>query len=90
MDTVAAGGSLSVQPRARFKRDQAFAVRLAIDAADSLFKGGGGNGLFTTSRMQRYWRDATAGAMHITMQWDVMGALYGRVALGLPPGSDNF
>ena len=90
LETVAAGGTLSVEQRARFKRNQAFAVRLAIDAVDSLFKGGGGGGLFTTSRMQRYWRDATAGAMHITMQWDVMGALYGRVALGLPPGSDNF
>lgn len=90
METVVAGDRLSVEQRARFKRDQAFAVRLAIDAVDSLFKGGGGGGLFTSSRMQRYWRDATAGAMHITMQWDVMGALYGRIALGLPPGSDNF
>ncbi len=90
VSTVAGGDSLSVEQRARFKRNQAFAVKLSIDAVDALFKGGGGGGLFTTSALQRYWRDATAGAMHITMQWDVMGALYGRVALGLPPGSDNF
>ena len=54
------------------------------------FKGGGGGGLFTQSRMQRYWRDINAGAMHITMNWDVIGAFSGRIALGLPPDSDQF
>jgi len=90
MATVASGGELGVDQRARFKGDQAFAARLATEAVDRLFKGGGGSGLFTQSRMQRYWRDVNAGAMHITMNWDVIGAFSGRVALGLPPGSEQF
>ena len=90
MATVTAGEALGVDLRARFKGDQAFAARLATEAVDRLFKGGGGGGLFTHSRMQRYWRDINAGAMHITMNWDAIGAFYGRVALGLPPGAEDF
>ena len=90
MATVTAGKELGVDQRARFKGDQAFAARLATEAVDRLFKGGGGGGLFTQSRMQRYWRDINAGAMHITMSWDVIGTFSGRVALGLPPDSEQF
>ncbi len=36
------------------------------------------------------WRDAYAGAMHISMNWDAVGALGGRVKLGLPPGPAQF
>ena len=90
MSTVASGDELGVDQRARFKGDQAFAARLVTEAVDRLFKGGGGGGLFTQSRMQRYWRDINAGAMHITMNWDVIGAFSGRIALGLPPDSDQF
>ena len=90
MATVTAGEALGVELRARFKGDQAFAARLATEAVDRLFKGGGGGGLFTHSRMQRYWRDINAGAMHITMNWDAIGAFHGRVALGLPPGAEDF
>ena len=90
MSTVASGDELGVDQRAHFKGDQAFAARLATEAVDCLFKGGGGGGLFTQSRMQRYWRDINAGAMHITMNWDVIGAFSGRIALGLPPDLDQF
>ena len=90
MATVSSGQELDVDQRARFKGDQAYAARLATEAVDGLFKGGGGGGLFTQSRMQRYWRDINAGAMHITMNWDAIGAFSGRVALGLPPESELF
>jgi alkylation response protein AidB-like acyl-CoA dehydrogenase len=90
MATVSAGEELGVEQRGRFKGDQAFAARLATEAVDLLFKGGGGGGLFTQSRMQRYWRDINAGAMHITMNWDAIGAFSGRIALGLPPEAEQF
>jgi hypothetical protein len=28
--------------------------------------------------------------MHISMNWDAVGALYGRISLGLPPGPAQF
>ena len=90
MATVSSGKELDVDQRARFKGDQAYAARLVTAAIDGLFKGGGGGGLFTQSRMPRYWRDINAGAMHITMNWDAIGAFSGRVALGLPPESELF
>jgi alkylation response protein AidB-like acyl-CoA dehydrogenase len=90
MATVSSDQPLGVEQRARFKGHQAYAARLVTNAIDGLFKAGGGGGLFTQSRMQRYWRDINAGAMHITMNWDVIGTFSGRVALGLPPDSDMF
>lgn len=90
MATIAAGRELSVEQRARFKGNQAFVARLVTGAADLLFKGGGGGGLFNHNRVQRYWRDVNAGAMHIAINWDAIGALSGRVALGLAPDKELF
>ncbi len=90
MTRLTAGDDLGVELRARFKGDQAYAVRIVTDAVDRLFKAGGGGGLFMDSCLQRYWRDINAGAMHIAINWDVIGALYGRVALGLPPEAETF
>lgn len=90
MACLAAGDDLGVEQRARYKGNQAYAARIVTDAVDRLFKAGGGGGLFMHSRMQRYWRDINAGAMHITMNWDAIGTFYGRVALGLPPGAETF
>ncbi len=90
METVAAGGELTIEQRARNKGDLGYAAQLSVRAADRLFEAGGGAGLFAGSRVQRFWRDVHAGAMHISMNWDAVGALYGRVALGLPPGPAQF
>ncbi|MEK9662340.1 MAG: flavin-dependent monooxygenase, partial [Alphaproteobacteria bacterium] len=90
MATIGAGRALSVAQRARNKGDLGFAARLAVGAVDRLFEAGGGGALFSDGRVQRFWRDAHAGAMHISMSWDAVGALYGRVELGLPPGPAQF
>ena len=90
MRTVSAGEELTVEARARNKRNLAFAARLSVRAADLMFEAGGGGGLFTSARIQRYWRDIHAAAMHISMNFDAVSALYGRIALGLPPGPAQF
>ncbi len=90
MATLAAGNELTEVQRARNKGDLGFAARLSLQAVDRLFEASGGGGLFRHSRVQRFWRDAHAGAMHISMNWDAVGALYGRVSLGLPPGPAQF
>jgi resorcinol 4-hydroxylase (FADH2) len=90
METVSAGRELTVEQRARNKGDLGFAAQLSVRAADRLFEAGGGAGLFSHARVQRFWRDVHAGAMHISMNWDAVGALYGRIALGLPPGPAQF
>lgn len=90
MATAAAGETLTVAQRARNKGDLGYAAKLSLQALDRLFEAGGGGGLFSHGRVQRLWRDAHAGAMHVSMNWDAVGALYGRVTLGLPPGPAQF
>lgn len=34
--------------------------------------------------VQRAWRDLRAVSHHLAMTWDIQGALFGAVALGLP------
>ena len=47
-------------------------------------------GLYGHNRVQRGWRDIHSGAKHISMNWDAVGSLYGRIQLGLPPGPAQF
>lgn len=90
MDTMAENGGLTIEHRARNKGDLGFAAGLATDAVDTLFEANGGKGLQLSSALQRYWRDAHAGAMHISVNQDAVLGLYGRVHLGLPAGPAQF
>jgi alkylation response protein AidB-like acyl-CoA dehydrogenase len=80
---AASHGQPSLATRMRARRDHAFALRMATWAVDLLFESEGGQGLFANNLIQRAWRDVHACAMHIGMNWDRAGTLYGRYALGL-------
>jgi alkylation response protein AidB-like acyl-CoA dehydrogenase len=82
---VRAGRPVSVQDRIVSRRGQAFAVGLAIRAAEALNASTGGLGLDLSNPVQRAWRDANAVGHHISMNWDAVGTMYGQMALGLPP-----
>lgn len=90
MSSVAAGRGLTVEQRARNKGDLGFAAQLATRAVDKLLETAGAGALFNENRLQRFWRDVHAGAAQISMRWSIVGALYGRVTLGLPPGPAQF
>jgi alkylation response protein AidB-like acyl-CoA dehydrogenase len=81
----ARGGALDVDLRLRNRRDQAFCVRLLVQAIDALFQAAGGQGLFLDTPLQRIWRDAHAAASHISLNWDATGTMYGQHLLGLEP-----
>jgi resorcinol 4-hydroxylase (FADH2) len=87
MATMRAGDSLTLDQRARNKGNLGFAQRLAIRAVDRLFEASGGGGLFAASPVQRFWRDAHAGGMHISINRDIVGGIQGRVAMGMPAGT---
>jgi 3-hydroxy-9,10-secoandrosta-1,3,5(10)-triene-9,17-dione monooxygenase len=70
--------------RARCRRDQAYAATTARQAVNSLFESAGASALFTTSDLQRLWRDTNAAAAHHGLMWDVHGMSWGRLAFGLP------
>jgi alkylation response protein AidB-like acyl-CoA dehydrogenase len=71
--------------RLRNRLAQAFSVRLLIQAVDALFLASGGQSIFTGKPIQRAWRDAHAGGVHVSMNWDAVSTMYGQYALGLDP-----
>ncbi len=69
--------------RARFRRDKAFTVQLCQQAVNRLFDISGGHGIFESTPLQRFHRDAQAVAHRDGLIMDMGGRDYGRVALGL-------
>jgi alkylation response protein AidB-like acyl-CoA dehydrogenase len=84
-DVTARGEAISMDVRLRNRCDQAFCVRLLIQAIDALFLATGGQGLFLDDPLQRFWRDAHAAASHISLNWDSTGSMFGQYLLGLEP-----
>lgn len=84
-DKAYAGSPVTQQDRILSRRGQAFAVSLALRAAEALNASTGGLGLSMANPVQRAWRDANAVGRHISLNWDAVGSMYGQLALGLPP-----
>jgi alkylation response protein AidB-like acyl-CoA dehydrogenase len=78
-------GEASIEQRINNRRGQAFAVNLAVRAADILNAAAGGNGLQMSNPIQRAWRDVNAVGRHVSLNWDSVGSMYGQLALGLEP-----
>jgi alkylation response protein AidB-like acyl-CoA dehydrogenase len=78
-------GALSIEERARNRRDMAYVVKLCAQAAERLFAATGGAGLYTNTDMQRMYRDALAITRHYINSWDISATTFGRVAFGLQP-----
>jgi len=70
--------------KTRLRRDGAYSVNLCTEAVSLLFAASGARGLFTTSALQRQFRDAHAINSHLAFNFDAAGTNYGRVTLGLP------
>ena len=84
-DVTARGEAISIDTRLRNRRDQAFCVKLLLQAIDALFLAAGGQGLYLDHPLQRVWRDAHAAASHISLNWDSTGSMFGQYLLGLEP-----
>ena len=80
-----AGEPFTPLERARFRRDKAFTVQLCQQAVNRIFDISGGHGIFDSTPLQRFHRDAQAVAHRDGLVMDLGGRDYGRVALGLPP-----
>ena len=87
LDRAARGETPTLLDRARYRRDHAFMVKLAVQAVSRLFEASGGHALQESNPLQRFHRDALAASQHLGVRWDENAELYGRVALGLdlPP-----
>ena len=82
-ELAASGGPTSTDLRLRNRRNHSFASKLCVQAIDALFAAAGGSGLGLQHPLQRFWRDVHAAAAHISVNWDVVGAMYGQHVFGL-------
>ena len=74
----------SAEDRARYRRDNAFATRLCVQAVDRVYPITGGRGIATTNAVNRAWRDVHAVSHHIALTWDVSASTSGALAVGAP------
>ncbi len=89
IDKIFAGEPLSLEHRARSRRDQGWSVLQAKLAAEKLFSAAAGRGIYEGNRVQRAYADVHALSGHIVASWDIPAYSYGQVMLGGPP-SDPF
>jgi alkylation response protein AidB-like acyl-CoA dehydrogenase len=84
-DVIRSGGTLEIEQRVRIRRNHGFAARTSAEVANDLFAKSGAAAADEKNRVQRFWRDANAAALHASLDWDTLSALYGTQQLGLQP-----
>lgn len=77
------GEKIPMELRLRARRDQVRGTERAIEAIDILFKTAGGNSLRRGHVIERAWRDAHAGSVHVANDVERALAMYGRGQFGL-------
>lgn len=73
--------------RAKARMDCAQAVRLCLEAVETLHYASGGSALGETNEIQLAARDIRAANMHGVLHLETTQEMYGRALLGLPPSS---
>ncbi|WP_327141247.1 acyl-CoA dehydrogenase family protein [Nocardia sp. NBC_01327] len=72
--------------RSRNRRDFAMAVRMCVEAVESIFLSSGASSLARTSPIQRHWRDVHAVAQHAMFDYERSVSAWGRRRLGVDDG----
>jgi 3-hydroxy-9,10-secoandrosta-1,3,5(10)-triene-9,17-dione monooxygenase len=81
---------LPMELRLRTRRDQVRGTERALEAIDILFKTAGGHSLRRGNPIERAWRDAHAGSVHVANDVERALATYGRGRFGLPVEDNLF
>ena len=84
-EIVRSGGKLDIELRVRIRRNHGFAGRTSSEVVHEIFAKSGAAAADESNRVQRFWRDATVAALHSSIDWDALSALYGTQQLGLQP-----
>lgn len=78
-----AGREIPAELRLRTRRDQVRGTERALEAVNILFKTAGGSSLARGNPIERAWRDAHAGSVHVANDVERTLALYGKGVFGL-------
>ncbi|WP_271411350.1 p-hydroxyphenylacetate 3-hydroxylase oxygenase component [Pseudomonas sp. Q1-7] len=68
-----------------WRTNQAYAVKMCIQAVDRLFEAAGGTAWFESNEMQRLFRDSHMTGAHAYTDYDVCAQILGRELMGLEP-----
>lgn len=86
---IAAGQIPNIEQKARWRRDAANGAQGCVRAADLVWSACGGTAIYLDGELQRRFRDIHAAEHQIQINFDINGAEYGRVAVGLEPLNAN-
>ncbi len=70
---------------ASWRTNQAYAVKMCIQAVDRLFEAAGGGAWMESNEMQRLFRDVHMTGAHAYTDYDVCAQILGRELMGLEP-----
>ncbi|MEV5833233.1 3-hydroxy-9,10-secoandrosta-1,3,5(10)-triene-9,17-dione monooxygenase oxygenase subunit [Nocardia sp. NPDC052112] len=79
-----AGEEIPYEIRLRTRRDQVRGTERAIQAIELLFDNSGGHSIRKPNPIERHWRDAHAGSVHVINDVERALAMFGRGEFGLP------
>lgn len=68
-----------------WRTNQAYAVKMCIQAVDRLYEAAGGTAWFESNELQRLWRDSHMTGAHAYTDYDVCAQILGRELMGLEP-----
>jgi alkylation response protein AidB-like acyl-CoA dehydrogenase len=76
---------LEIGERVAIRRNQGFAAKQSVAVVNDLFAKEGAAGSDLAAPLQRFWRDVNAAALHLSLDWEAIAAMYGQQKLGLDP-----
>lgn len=78
-----AGEEIPMRLRLRSRRDQVRGTERAIEAIELLFENSGGHSIRKPNPIERHWRDAHAGSVHVANDVERALAMFGQGEFGL-------
>ena len=82
---AAGGGAPMHEEVVAWRCNQAYAVKMCVEATDRLFTGLGGSAWYADAEPQLLWRNAKATAAHAFTDYDVAAQVHSRSLMGLTP-----
>jgi 3-hydroxy-9,10-secoandrosta-1,3,5(10)-triene-9,17-dione monooxygenase len=84
-----AGEKFSELELAISRRNVGYACKLALEAGTRLFNAAGGRALFEGHSLERQYRNLIGAASHHGVNWEVLGASFGKIILGQGKGGKD-
>lgn len=84
-EKVRHGAPLDAEERITIRRNQGFAAKQSVAVVNDLYAKDGAAASDLGQPLQRFWRDANAAALHLSLDWEAIASMYGQHKLGLEP-----